>query len=462
MIPHVTDAIQHWITEVAHISVNPDGEPSDICLIELGGTVGDIESAVYLEALQQFQHKVGIQNVCMIHVGLVPVMGVVGEQKTKPCQHSVKLLREAGIRPDFLFCRSEGVLGDSVKSKLSLFCQTPDDHVISLHDCSNTYRVPLLLHDQRAGELVLARLGLPSQGPSVSLSLVDWTAMADRTDQVTVKVNIAVVGKYTGLSDSYLSVIKGLKHAALEAGVDVVIHWVAATDLEDTTKANDIKSHSAAWATLESCDGVLVPGGFGDRGVEGKILSARYCREKDVPYFGICLGLQTAVISFARDILSLKQSNSAEFDPNSPDQVVIFMPEVSQTTMGGTMRLGLRNSEIKSNSMAYKLYGGQSRIAERHRHRYEVNPKYVADLERAGMLFTGVDKERMEIAEIATLRFFVACQFHPEFTSRPRHPNPLFLGFVLASAKLLDQRLKEDGGVLNVGSGWSRPVVATQ
>ena len=458
MIPHVTDAIQAWIMEVSRIAVGCNDDSADICLIELGGTVGDIESAVYLEALQQFQYKVGIENVCMIHVGLVPVMGVVGEQKTKPCQHSVKLLREAGIRPDFLFCRSESILDESVKSKLSLFCQTPESHVISLHDCSNTYRVPLLLHSQRAGELVLSRLGLAPVGSTTPLSLIEWAAMADRTDRTTGKVNIAVVGKYTGLSDSYLSIIKGLKHAGLESGLDVDIQWIAATDLEKPTSADisSANSYRDAWARMKGCDGVLVPGGFGDRGVEGKILASRFCRENNIPYFGICLGLQTAVISFARDVLGLADANSAEFDTKTENQVVIFMPEVSQTTMGGTMRLGVRNTAIRHDTLASKLYGGRSTVSERHRHRYEVNPLYVENLEKAGMIFSGVDKDRMEIAEIPSLRFFIACQFHPEFTSRPRDPNPLFLGFVLAAANILDRRLADDGGLLSVGSGWNK------
>ena len=385
-------------------------------------------------------------------------MGVVGEQKTKPCQHSVKLLREAGIRPDFLFCRSEAILDESVKSKLSLFCQTPESHVISLHDCSKTYRVPMLLFSQRAGELVLARLGLSESGPVRPLSLIDWEAMADRTDTCTGKVSIAVVGKYTGLSDSYLSVIKGLKHAGLESGLDVDIIWIAATDLEEPSSGDVLSAtaHDSAWSTLKRCDGVLVPGGFGDRGVEGKILAARYCRQSNIPYFGICLGLQTAVISYARDELGLVDANSAEFDVATAQQVVVFMPEISQSTMGGTMRLGIRKTDIAPGTLAHKLYGGRTTISERHRHRYEVNPAYVEQLQKAGMIFSGVDNVRMEIAEIPSLRFFIACQFHPEFTSRPRDPNPLFLGFVLASAKALDGRLAADGGFLSVGSGWKK------
>ena len=453
MIPHVTDAVQDWISEVSQIPVDGSSTQPDICLIELGGTVGDIESAVYLEALQQLQYRVGLENVCMIHVGLVPVMGVVGEQKTKPCQHSVKLLREAGIKPDFLFCRSEQPLEESVRRKLSVFCQVPSQQVVSLHDVSNIYRVPLLLEDQGVGLLVLTRLGLQPEKEVImpGVSLIDWRVMADRTDSVTRKCKIAIVGKYTGLSDAYLSVVKGIKHAALEAGVDAEICWVDATDL--------CNACSPGWSVLEAVDGVLVPGGFGDRGVEGKIAVSRFCREKDIPYFGICLGLQTAVIGFARDTLKWADANSEEFAPNSPHPVVKFMPEGSTTVMGGTMRLGARVTSLRSGTLAWKLYGGKESVSERHRHRYEVNPEYIKMIENEGMVFSGVDQGeqvRMEIAEIPHQKFFLAAQFHPEFTSRPRTPNPLFLGFVLASAGILSERLQLDGGVLQVGTGWTR------
>jgi len=273
------------------------------------------------------------------------------------------------------------------------------------------------------------------------------------------KVEIAIVGKYNGLSDSYLSVIKALKHAGLEAAVDVCIRWISAEDLEDSSKLKRLNQYESAWESLETADGVLVPGGFGDRGVEGKILAARRCREKNIPYFGICLGLQTAVISFARDLLDMPRANSAEFDIDSPDKVVVFMPEVSQVKMGGTMRLGSRITNIDPSSLAYRLYGGRLEVSERHRHRYEVNPQYTSLLEAKGINFSGKDGQRMEIAEIPSHKFFVACQFHPEFTSRPREPNPLFSGFILASANLLSERLAQDGGVLVVGSGWTRSAI---
>lgn len=464
MVPHVTDAVQQWINEVSEIPV--DGKPGcpDICLIELGGTVGDIESAVYLEALQQLQYKVGSDNFCNIHVGMVPVMGVVGEQKTKPCQHSVKLLREAGIKPDFLFCRADTPLEDATRSKLALFCQTPATHVMSLHDVSNIYRVPLLLHEQRAGELVLARLGLPVQGPTVSTPMSQWEAMAARWDRVTdgsaaaADIKIGIVGKYNGLSDSYLSVIKGLQHAALEASVKLKIVWIDASALEPATKEKSPDSFTKAWADVKAVDGILVPGGFGDRGIEGKILAGTYCRESNVPYFGICLGLQTAVISYARSQLDFADANSTEFNATTAHPVVMFMPEQNGLQMGGTMRLGNRVTIIKdTDSLAFKLYGNKPVVYERHRHRYEVNPQYVAALEAKGIHFSGHDDrgQRMEIAEIPTHRFYVASQFHPEFTSRPLKPNALFLGFVLATANLLQARFDKDGGCLHPGSGWT-------
>ena len=466
MVPHVTDAIQAWIHEVAAIPV--DGMPGspDICLIELGGTVGDIESAVYLEALQQLQYQVGTDNFCNIHVGMVPVLGVVGEQKTKPCQHSVKLLREAGIKPDFLFCRSDTPLEEATRKKLALFCQTPMTHVMSLHDVSNIYRVPLLLEEQRAGELVLNRLGLSPQAPqSVEGRIIPmscWETMAARWDRVNKPeepaVSIGIVGKYNGLSDSYLSVIKGLQHAALEASLKLKIVWIEASALEPCTNESNPAAYLSAWQSLKSVQGVLVPGGFGDRGVEGKILAGKYSRENNVPYFGICLGLQTAVISFARDELGLADANSAEFSSgNGGSNVVMFMPEQNGLQMGGTMRLGNRVTIIKdTESLAFKLYGKKPVVYERHRHRYEVNPQFVAALEAKGLHFSGHDDrgQRMEIAELGNHKFYIASQFHPEFTTRPLRPNPLFLGFVLATAGLLEKRLEKDGGCLVPGSAW--------
>jgi len=477
MVPHVTDAIQDWITDIARKPVDKTGLPPEVCLIELGGTVGDIESAVYLEALQQFMFKLGKENFCMAHVGMVPVMGATGEQKTKPCQHSVKLLREAGLKPDILLCRSELPLEEATRRKLSLFCQVPAASVISLHDMSNIYRVPLLLAEQEIGTHICKHFCLnrtATIAPCLSLSdavfsnvgpeargsrLGDWRIIADRVDTCTDEVLIAVVGKYTGMHDSYISVIKALKHAALEAGLHLSIEWVESSDLEPNAQLLDQKRYDTANWRLRNAHGVLVPGGFGDRGIEGKILAASYCRKSNTPYLGICVGLQTAVIEFARAELGWENANSTEFDETSPHPVIVFMPEASATVMGGTMRLGSRATIIKdTDSLAYKLMGGRSVIYERHRHRYEVNAQCVPALESRGLRFSGQDDrgQRMELAELGGHPFFVASQYHPEFQSRPAQPAPLFLGLILAAARRLERRLEEDGGLLRPGAGFER------
>jgi len=475
MVPHVTDAIQDWIVDVGALCTDGSGTPPEVCLVELGGTVGDIESAVYTEALQQLQFKVGHQNFLMAHVGFVPVMGATGEQKTKPCQHGVKLLREAGIKPDLLLCRSERPLEDPTRQKLSLFCQVPPEQVISLHDLSNVFRVPLLMQEQSLGRLICEHFGfkdrdfpptpvLPLSDASLSIGargvhLGDWQTIADRVDRCSQEVSIGLVGKYTALQDAYTSVIKALKHAAVEAGANLSICWIESSDLEPNTQANSPSKYEAAWSSLKSVDGVLVPGGFGDRGIEGKILAASFCRTGRKPYLGICVGLQTAVIEFAREVLGWRSANSTEFDEATAHPVVVFMPESSVTVMGGTMRLGSRATVINnSDTLGCRLYGGKPVVYERHRHRYEVNAACVPALEAEGMLFTGQDDrgQRMEMCEIKGHPFFFACQYHPEYKSRPARPSPPFLGLVLAAVGRLEERLEQDGGVLRAGAGFER------
>eukprot|EP00927_Polykrikos_kofoidii_P055305 TRINITY_DN49575_c0_g1_i1.p1 TRINITY_DN49575_c0_g1~~TRINITY_DN49575_c0_g1_i1.p1 ORF type:complete len:625 (-),score=109.13 TRINITY_DN49575_c0_g1_i1:99-1973(-) len=475
MVPHVTDAIQEWIMEVAVKPVDTSGKRPDICLIELGGTVGDIESAVYTEALQQLQFRVGGENFLMVHVGFVPVMGATGEQKTKTCQHSVKLLRMAGIKPDLLLCRSERPVQDDTRKKLSLFCQVPAACVVSLHDLSNTYHVPLLLQEQGLGNLICAHFGFPSVNVSPVLplseaalpasardvTLGDWRILAERVDRCHNEVSIALVGKYTGLQDAYTSVIKALQHAAVEAGLRLVVVWVESSDLELNTRQVESARYDAAWRCLKATDGVLVPGGFGNRGIEGKILAANFCRTSGKPYFGICVGLQTAVIEFARNVVGWSNANSTEFDEATPHPVVVFMPESSVTVMGGTMRLGSRATIVKDpRSLGCKLYAGSPVVYERHRHRYEVNSACVPALEAAGMKFSGQDDrgQRMEMCEIPDHPFFFACQYHPEFKSRPAEPSSPFLGLVLAAAGQLEQRLVDDGGMLRVGAGFEKKI----
>jgi len=431
VVPHITEEIQNWIANVAKMPVTPSedgkegkGPVPEVCMIELGGTVGDIESSVFLEALRQFRYKVGSSNFCHIHVSLVPVVGAVGEPKTKPTQHGIKELRAAGLSPDLVVCRSSKPLTKLIIDKISLFCMVPTSHIISVHDVSNIYRVPLLLYSVTSK--VLASLGLNNEPKE----LTKWKRIAEVFDSAEHEVRIGIVGKYTGLADSYLSVIKGLQHAGIDCGVKVKILWLESGDLEE--KGNK------AWETLKTVHGILVPGGFGDRGIPGKVLAINFARLNDIPFFGICLGMQMAVIEIARNVLNLEDANSTEFDQETTNPVVIPMPELSTSHMGGTMRLGARITHIQKDSLAYKIYQ-QEEISERHRHRYEVNPKYIQALEeKGGLRFSGKDdtKNRMEITELPSHRFFIGCQYHPEFQSIPERPSPIFCAFMRASNEL--------------------------
>ena len=427
VIPHITDAVMDWIETVAHQCSDDSGLEPEVCIIELGGTVGDIESAPYVEALRQFQFRVGRDNVTFVHVSLVPVMGPVGEQKTKPTQHTVKELMGLGITPDILVCRSSAPLNPETRAKLAAFCHVPEEAVISTHDVPNIYHVPLMLEAQG----LCATLGLKVQPNGL---LDDWRRMAHHLDALQENVTIAMVGKYTDLSDAYLSVIKALQHAAMAADRKLTIDWLEAGELEHGVP-DDV--HADAWKRLRAADGILVPGGFGHRGVEGKILAANYARTNGVPYFGICLGLQVAAIEFARNVLGMEGSTSTEFDEDCPNPAVIFMPEISTTHLGGTMRLGSRPTLFQVDDCKVKrLYGGSESVDERHRHRYEVNPELIERLEAAGLTFVGKDEtgQRCEILELPDHPYFVAVQYHPEFKSRPGRPSPPFLGLILAAS----------------------------
>jgi len=387
----------------------------------------------FVEAIRQFQFRVGPGNLCLIHVSLVPVLGVVGEQKTKPTQHSVQVLRSLGLTPHLLACRSQDKLEASVKEKLASFCHVPSTHILNLHDVSNIWHVPLIMRDQNAMHSILQNLQLPIR----PLDLDGWANRALRWDTITSRVKIAMVGKYTGLSDAYLSVIKSLEHACIACGHRLELRWVDAGSLEDGCKEKEPAKWEAAWAEVQTAQGVLVPGGFGDRGVEGKILAAKYARESGTPYLGICLGLQVAVIDCARSLLGYADAGSTEFNPATTHPAVVFMPEGSRTHMGGTMRLGVRRTHLQTvDCLAAKLYQKEQHIDERHRHRYEVNPEMVSELEAAGCRFVGRDEtgRRMEILELAGHPFFFATQYHPEFKSRPGKPSPPFLGLILASS----------------------------
>jgi len=440
IIPHVTDAVQDWIARVASIPVDGSGKSPDVCVIELGGTVGDIESAMFLEALRQFAYRVGRDNFCHIHVSLVTVVGAVGEQKSKPTQHSVSQLRATGLVPNLIVCRSRDVLCRSVREKISMFSMVPPTHVISVHDVENIYKVPGLLLKQNVPSLVMTELRINKMPPP---NVDSWESLAAKKKSVTKEVVIGVVGKYTGLEDSYISLIKALQAGAMSSDRKLVVKWVESSKLEESTKTSDLEAYNLAWSTLKSVDGILVPGGFGDRGIEGKVLTAKYARENKIPYLGICLGMQIMVIEYARTILNLKKANSAEFDKDAKHKVVIFMPEISKTEMGGNMRLGSRPCKLKEGSLAHLLYG-EIEISERHRHRYEVNEQYVKELEEAGLNFTGKDTlgVRMEVTELPQSEhpFYWGCQFHPEFKSKPLAPSPPFVGLVQAATGILDRK----------------------
>ena len=435
VIPHITNEIQEWIERVANISSDGSGEIPDACVIELGGTVGDIESAPFVEALRQFQFRVGEDNICFVHVSLVPVMGPVGEQKTKPTQHTVKELRGLGIIPDILVCRSEHPLNTETREKLAAFCHVSPEAVVSAHDVSNIYRIPILLEEQGVSKVLAKEIGfeLPDSRPL----LEDWIKMADTVDNLDEIIKIAMVGKYTGLSDSYLSVIKALQHSSYEVNRKLEINWIESESLDDKKMAEDPEKYSEAWDVLKNADGILVPGGFGIRGIEGKIKAAEYARINKIPYLGVCLGLQIATIEFCRNVLGMENANSTEFDENTPQPAVVFMPEISKTHMGGTMRLGTKPTPFLVEDCKIKrLYGNKTYVDERHRHRYEVNPELIEQIESAGLIYVGKDEtgQRCEIMELNDHPYYVGTQYHPEFKSRPGKPSPPFLGLLMAAA----------------------------
>ena len=435
VIPHITNEIQEWIERVANLSSDGSGKTPDACVIELGGTVGDIESAPFIEALRQFQFRVGENNICFVHVSLVPVMGPVGEQKTKPTQHTVKELRGLGIIPDILVCRSEYPLNVETREKLAAFCHVLPEAVVSAHDVSNIYRIPILLEEQGVSKVLAKEIGfdLPNSRPLLD----DWIQMANTVDNLDEVITIAMVGKYTGLSDSYLSVIKALQHSSYEVNRKLEINWIESENLDGKKKDDDPEKYSEAWNVLKNADGILVPGGFGIRGIEGKIKAAEYARINKIPYLGVCLGLQIATIEFCRNVLGMKNANSTEFDENTPQPAVVFMPEISKTHMGGTMRLGTKPTPFLVEDCKIKrLYGNKTYVDERHRHRYEVNPELIEQIEAAGLIYVGKDEtgQRCEIMELNDHPYYVGTQYHPEFKSRPGKPSPPFLGLLMAAA----------------------------
>ncbi|MGH8900509.1 MAG: CTP synthase [Egibacteraceae bacterium] len=417
VIPHVTNEIKSRILALA--------DEADIVITEVGGTVGDIEGLPFLEAIRQLRYDVGRENICYVHCALVPFIGPTGELKTKPAQHSVRELRSIGIQPDAVVCRADRPLPLALKRKIALLSDVELEGVVSAHDADLLYTVPLVLRDEGLDDFVARRIGLD---PAVEPDLVEWTAMVHRAMNPSDTVRIAVVGKYVSLHDAYLSIVEALTHAGIHHGVEVRIGWVSADDLQ---------TPAAAQRALASSHGVLVPGGFGIRGIEGKIAAARFAREHDVPYFGICLGLQTAVVEFARHVVGLTEAHSSEFMPTTPDPVVDLMTDQRDVRdLGGTMRLGVYPCKVILGTRAAAAYD-EAFVYERHRHRWEVSNRYRGRLAAAGMVFSGLspDERLVEMVELDTHPWFVATQAHPEFKSRPNRPHPLFRDFVGAACE---------------------------
>ena len=425
VIPHITDEIKERIYSVA------SREKPDVVITEIGGTVGDIESQPFLETIRQIKWEVGEENCMYIHVTLLPYLGKVGELKTKPTQHSVKELRTIGIEPDIIVCRTEKEITDDLKRKISLFCNVSPKAVVQNCDADSLYEIPLLLRGERLDKLVCDRLGLPD----VPSDIPEWENIVKIQKQKKDKVKIAIVGKYTELHDAYLSIVESLTHAGIANKADVEILWVNAVALEEACDLG---------AILGEADGIIVPGGFGERGIEGKIKAVQYCREKGVPFFGICLGMQLAVIEFARNVLGYREANSTEFCSDTPHPFIDLMPEQKNiTNMGGTMRLGAYKCALTKGTHAYNAYQTEE-ISERHRHRYEFNNIYLEQITKAGMRVAGVNPEHglVEIMELADHPWFVGVQFHPEFKSRPIRSHPLFRELVAASKLYRDSKKK--------------------
>ncbi len=417
VIPHITNEIKSRF----YRAESPDD--THIAIIEVGGTVGDIESQPFLEAIRQFRHEAGPGNTALIHVTLIPYLKASGEMKTKPTQASVKELQGMGIRPDILVCRTEHPLEPGIKDKIALFCNVPSTHVMQNLDVETLYEAPLAMEAEHLADVACEVLNLPCPKPD----LTDWEAMVDALKHPSRHVKIALVGKYTQLHDAYISVVEALKHGATAHNAAVEIIWISA---EDVTDAN-------AAVPLKDAQGILVPGGFGERGIEGKISAIRYAREHAVPYLGLCLGMQMAIVEFARHVAGLNDAHSAELNPNTPYPVIHLMPEQNGVeNLGGTLRLGSYPCVLSHDSLAYHLYGTPV-IQERHRHRYEVNNDYREVLASHGMKFSGLspDGRIIEMIELPGHPWFVATQAHPEFKSRPNRPHPLFKGFIEASLR---------------------------
>ncbi len=441
VVPHITDEIKQRIALIA------ESADVDFVITEIGGTVGDIESLPFLEAIRQFPIEVGGTaggaggRRCMfIHLTLVPYIGHAGELKTKPTQHSVNELRRIGIAPDMLMCRSEAALSSDIRRKIALFASLPVDAIVSARDVENIYEVPLVFREQGVDDFVLGHFGTQAPEPD----LARWREPIELAERARRSVKIALVGKYVRLEDAYLSVSEALRHAAALQGSRVQIDWIDSELLEPNTAGDDdgARRRSSARELLERADGILIPGGFGGRGIEGKIVAARIARERAIPYLGICLGMQIAVAEFARHVAGMQGANSTEFDIETPFPVIDLLPEQKEVAdLGGTMRLGADPIKLHDGSRAREIYG-EAVVYERHRHRYEVNNLLRKRLQSAGLQIAGTspDERLVEVVELDDHPFFVASQFHPEFKSRPERPAPLFRGFVAAALALADRR----------------------
>ena len=415
VIPHVTNEIK------SRVLLAGESSDADVVITEIGGTTGDIESLPFLEAIRQIRSDLGRENVCFIHCTLLPYIKAAGEMKTKPTQQSVKELRGLGIQPDIIVVRNELALNDELRAKISLFCDIPKQNVIESRDVSNLYQLPVNLKAQKIDDIVLKHFGLTAP----EADMTEWLSLVDRVDNLKENVRIALVGKYVELHDAYISVVESLKHAGYKHNAKVKIDWIQS---EDITEEN-------VHEYLKDADGILVPGGFGDRGVEGKITTIKYARENNVPFFGICLGMQLAAVEFARNVCGLTGAHSSELDPNTPYPIINLLADQENVVeMGGTLRLGSYPCTLAEGSVAHKEYG-EINITERHRHRYEFNNFYRDRLTDKGMVLSGVspDGKLVEIVEIPEHPWFVAGQFHPEFKSRPEKAHPLFAGFIKAS-----------------------------
>jgi CTP synthase len=416
VIPHITNEIKERIHRVAK-NTNPD-----VVITEIGGTVGDIESLPFLEAIRQFRKDVGRQNVVYMHVTLIPWIPAAGEMKTKPTQHSVKELRSIGIQPDILVCRCDRPLSFGMKQKLSEFCNVPEECVITAQDAKSIYEVPLMMEQEGLAEQSINLLQLEPRQPD----LTQWQTLVKRLYSPNHKIDIALVGKYVRLNDAYLSVVEALRHAAISIGGDLNLHWINSEDLESGNLENYLKD----------IKGILVPGGFGIRGVDGKIAAIEYAKHHKIPFLGLCLGMQCAVIEWARHTAQLEDANSAEFDPDTTNPVINLLPEQQDVVdLGGTMRLGLYPCRVNPDTLAFKLYQKEV-IYERHRHRYEFNNAYRNLFLESGYAVSGTspDGRLVEMIELPNHPFFIASQFHPEFQSRPSAPHPLFQGFIQAAS----------------------------